>query len=247
MRWPRREEETHRLAKQANEEIKREAAEQKAQDHQDRANIARVLRRLLIHKKAKEKHRNTEKKRCFTGKNVRGWLIAIGAVGAFLFAAEQWSVMNGQLGEMRQENRAWIAPTGAGGAEPNNGIFKFTVVFGNTGHEPATHVRYAIKKVPADTLDAAKKAAVDFVDSCENGKEKMTDIGASYPTSSPIYSLNAFYAPEFVESHRTPVVAGCFLYTTQHETHHSTFCFYFSAADALNNWSFCPFGNDDAN
>jgi hypothetical protein len=154
--------------------------------------------------------------------------------------------MKGQLAEMQKESRAWIAPMTAGGTEPIDKSFKFSVMFGNTGHEPATSVRYAVRGVPADTLESAKKPAVDFITSCRNGQQKMTDFGATYPSSGPVYSLNSNFAPELVESNRTPVIAGCFIYTSQSVSHHSTFCFYWSADKGpLGTWFFCPFGNND--
>lgn len=247
MRWLRREEESQRLTRHADESLRREAAERETRDHEDRTAIASSLRRLLVHLRAQEKRRKAQKSRLCSANSVRAWLVAVAAVGALIYAARQWAVMKGQLAEMQQESRAWIAPFVAGGAEPTDKNFKFAVMFGNTGHEPATNVRYAIRGVPADTLDAAEKPAVDFITSCENGQQKMTDFGASYPSSGPVYALNSNFVPEFVESNRSPVIAGCFLYRTQNVDHHSTFCFYWSADKGpLSTWFFCPFGNNSA-
>jgi hypothetical protein len=158
--------------------------------------------------------------------------------------------MQGQLSEMRQENRGWIAPTAATGTEPPAPQeFKFSVAFGNSGREPATDVRYAVKAVTSTELSQdVEKVVNDFDRSCRNEKEQMTELGASYPSSGSIYMLNANFPREFVENHKTPTVVGCFLYTTQRETHHTTFCFYWSSDKGpLNTWFFCPFGNNDAN
>lgn len=103
MRWPRREEETRRLIKQANEEIKNEAAEQQAQNHQDRADVATSLHSLLVHLEAKEKQRN-EREEPSWAKRGRDWLVAVAVVGAFIFAARQWSVMQNQWRAMIDSN-----------------------------------------------------------------------------------------------------------------------------------------------
>lgn len=109
MRWPRREEEIQRLVKQAEEKEKREAAEERALDHQDRAEISRYLRRLFLHQKAKDRHRNAQKKQCCSAKNMRQWLTVAAVIGACIFAGRQWSVMQGQLNEMVAARKTTIA------------------------------------------------------------------------------------------------------------------------------------------
>jgi hypothetical protein len=160
------------------------------------------------------------------------------------------STAQGQLSEMRHENRAWIAPTVGGGSEPQAPQeFKFSAGFGNSGREPATDVRYAIEAIRTAELDQRVKNSVhDYDTSCSNGREQMIELGAAYPSNGSIYMLNANFPRDLVEKYKTPTIIGCFLYTTQQETHHTTFCFYWSADKGpLSTWFFCPFGNNDAN
>lgn len=153
MRWPRREEETQRLARKADERIKREAAEQQAQDHQDRAALVRDLRRLVIHLKASEKRRRgTRNQRRLT--TFRQWIIPVTAVGALIYAARQWhamkgqwDVMKGQLSEMQAEQRAWVSLSNGSGIESlyvdavNKQLdAKFDFVTQNSGRNPAVFV-----------------------------------------------------------------------------------------------------------
>jgi len=59
---------------------------------------------------------------------------------------QQLKVMQGQLDEMRRDERAWVAPfdKGIGISDTESAYILFTVHFKNTGKTPALHVRSTI-------------------------------------------------------------------------------------------------------
>jgi hypothetical protein len=103
------------FAKSINQADRSQRTRDKAQEHEDRAKIAAVLLRLLIHIKAKEKQRKkgkTKNRFLICLDENREWLTFIVVAFAAGFACLQWVAIRGQWNQMVEESRPWIKPTG---------------------------------------------------------------------------------------------------------------------------------------
>ncbi len=170
-----------------------------------------------------------------------------------LIMANQTNISDNQLKEMKLEDRAWIAPSAAG-VRSRPSIF--TVLYRNTGKEPATNVMYSVKPIgifdlPIGLNLPALHAISRYLANCwafQKGvvRINVVRIGTVYPSSTNNYELDGPAPAVPASKAKASVIAGCFFYETESKVHASTFCF-FSGPEShgpLTNWSFCPIGND---
>lgn len=183
------------------------------------------------------------------------FLVGVGLLQVWVYTRQK-EIMDNQLQIMASGQRAWIAPTSAGSDQPKLGTeLKLSIVFINTGREPAMKVAYAseafVSTESPDNPEKLKKAIDDYVAICKVGKDEMLRVGVVYPTSGhSAYSVHPAFPGRLVDDGaidgtKLLAVAGCFSYEAQGSVHHSTFCFDWSAkAGNPNTWFFCGTGND---
>jgi hypothetical protein len=183
-------------------------------------------------------------------------ILTVAALGMQTF------ILNNQLGEMRDENRAWIAPRIMRIGDVTSGHeITLSLNYGNIGKEPALKVGRIAEKFGAFSLVWSKPetAMEDFVDAVEaktseaSCKAMPTEryLGTLYPGPPESYSVQATAPPEWADKilqNQTFFVRGCFHYETMGIERYSGYCFWYNQAlpqkglpDVLR---FCPTGND---
>jgi hypothetical protein len=203
-----------------------------------------------------KKHRNTptEGSQKRLDWNALGtWAIAL-ITGGALLASDQG--LKRQLGEMREERRAWVAPLSAAPESPFSSAshMKVKILFANTGREPAlnTLIHDEIR-----VLKSADEVVPQFdftnkpIEACRQAKPdpgSLRRIGTVYPSvGTSTYETRSesdyFASQDVVDGRYAVVAAGCFSYETLGVVHHSSYCFV-ADPNPTAPWKFCNRGNE---
>jgi len=166
------------------------------------------------------------------------WLVIVGAITAAVLTIQAIILIN-QLGEMRTDQRAWIAPIGArlNGELITGQPINVLVDFANSGKEPALNlinVATAGISFPMSEQELTAElkfgpAAPSAIDRCAIAIPR-NGFPAIYPATVQHQAAdigNAWIADDAVLNRkRIFFLHGCFGYLTMSEVHHSQYCFW---------------------
>jgi hypothetical protein len=196
-------------------------------------------------------------------------LIAAGTVALFGATIALWSATADLVHDAQESSRAWVvprlmkleAPLKAGEAA-NLGLYH-----GNTGREPALHVRH-YREAGSFAVDLTMTKNADIlthyqegirktitVDTCDKaGQETLEGIVYPSPIEANVhpYIIDAKeITPEVVSGQRNLVVKGCFVYMTVKKLRKSKYCFVYNAGydqirpqQQRSLFQVCPVDND---
>jgi hypothetical protein len=183
---------------------------------------------------------------------------AVALVATAVFAVIGAWIATIQLGETREERRAWVGPTHASmnePSQPNSPLFP-TVSLRNTGREPALNSKIYFDQ---DPLTVAKDDPTihdiekGFATKC---KTKDPPLGISaiviYPTSSEqqVYAMHYNFPKDkvdedLVNGEKIILLRGCVVYESAAKVRHSAFCYYYRKGETGGvDMPLCDQGND---
>jgi hypothetical protein len=198
------------------------------------------------------------------GKWTRGLVIVGAIVGGLtiMVLGLQTCILNNQLVEMRDENRAWIAPKMMQIGEITSGHeTALLLTYGNIGKQPAFKTgRIAEKYAAMDpSLSKPDRAMNDFIDTIEANtaegscKTKLAEryLGTIFPGPPESYSVHPTAPPEWADKilqNLTLIIRGCFHYETMGIDRYTGYCFWHNSAapnkENSGGMRFCPTGNE---
>ena len=161
-------------------------------------------------------------------------------------------VQNAEQNTM-QAQRAWVGPTNAAlptAPQPGKAI-DVTVVYQNTGHEPALAFSYNIDAFEMRRVDTVTAVPAPRMDSYK----KFCQITRHWPGGSAVYPNSSYTLTDelpantvdqgFAIGQELLVIQGCFQYLTFNLPKYSYFCYYYDPSRTkIANLSICPIGAD---
>jgi hypothetical protein len=192
-----------------------------------------------------------ERQRAFREKII----IGVAGAAAFFAGLSAW-IFDGQLREMRDEQRAWIAP-GRAVLERDiteNGPINITISYGNTGKTPAFHT--AIIRALPQLVDAMPDGRYDInqlrgITTC--GDTAFIASGTIFPSSDSINKIFMHFKTIGVISHDNMrlflnskvaiAIYGCFSYKTAGgDDALSPFCYFLQSGNGSYGIDVCSIG-----
>ena len=169
--------------------------------------------------------------------------IAIGTLASAAIFSRQLSVMQGQLNEMRNEERALIGPTAGIMETPTPGLgLKTSIFYSNFGKSPAKYTDSSVYRTftRGEWDDGtATKSIQNYRKACMSAEGTSTSTDVLFPTNinnAKAIKLNTGDArnsktyiatSELISGGVIFAQMGCFVYETQNDIHHTAFCYFY--------------------
>jgi hypothetical protein len=183
---------------------------------------------------------------------------AIALTATAVFAVVGAWLATVQLGEMREDRRAWIGPTHASTDEPNqtNVALHPTISLRNTGREPSMNTKVYFDPDPL-TVDKADPRIHDiekeFAKKCRTEDPPLGILAiVIYPTTSDtqVYGMHYNFPREkvdegLVNGAKIFLLRSCVVYDSLNKVRHSAFCYYYRKGETGGvDLPLCDEGND---
>jgi len=180
-------------------------------------------------------------------------LIGLFTIVIAIVGIAQWCILSGTLTEMREEQRAWIAPLGIWHNRQKPFVIgdaiSYVLEFKNVGKSPASNLKWHIENdfffIPNHILDIP--TTVFSQDDMCGKTNQSVEIGVVFPdTNRPIYESGVGYLPPAIQLQSDTIedrrkvkvtqkmldgtevfyVRGCLTYSTMNIVGKSSFCFF---------------------